>query len=104
MPNELDLTQPHRMYVAVMMGNGFGQEKTVEAARVTGTLESLKGELRQWLLNYLLADTRENGWYVGSLVEVDETGAYDTYTALVMEDVIWYWDQELVPRSQLTSV
>lgn len=59
MPKELDMTRPHRMYVAVRMGNGFGQETTVEAARVTGPLESLKGELRQWLLNYLHEDTRE---------------------------------------------
>jgi hypothetical protein len=91
------------MYVAVRMGNGIGSDVTVTTEDVTGTVDDLKAGLRPWLLALLRDGSHDHGWYVGCLVGVDDDGAYDTYWSLAMEDVLWFWESECVPLSQLSS-
>jgi hypothetical protein len=88
-------------YVVTLAGSNIFLDKIIETEDVAGASAELTAGLRPWLLAYLRSGPRDNGWYTGCLVATDEDGAYDTYLALAIEDVIWYWDEECAPVSQL---
>jgi hypothetical protein len=90
-------------YVVKLIGRNAFQDETVATLDVAGDLAVLTAGLRPWLLGYLSIGSREDGWYAGCLVTTDDDGHYDTYLAVAVEDVIWYWDEECVPLSQLDT-
>jgi len=90
-------------YVVRLIGRNAFQDETVTTLDVTGDQAMLTAGLRPWLLGYLSTGSRQDGWYTGCLVAADENGYYDTYFSLAVEDVIWYWDGECVPLSQLDA-
>ncbi|MCT2587094.1 hypothetical protein [Actinophytocola gossypii] len=90
-------------YVLLMVGRNPFLNTTVTTEDVKGTETELTTALRPWLLAYLRNGFHDNGWYSACLVAPDEHGSYDTYHSLAMEDIIWYWDEECAPLSQLAK-
>jgi hypothetical protein len=97
------MTTQKLKYVLIMIGRNPFMNTTVTTEDVTGAVADLAAGLRPWLLTHLRTGFRDNGWYAGCLVTPDEDGSYDTYHSLAMEDVIWYWDEECAPLSQLAK-
>lgn len=90
-------------YVVKLIGRNVFQDETVTTLDVIGDQAMLTAGLRPWLLGFLSTGSREGGWYAASLVATNDDGHYDTYFAVAAEDVIWYWDEECVPLSQLDA-
>lgn len=90
-------------YVAQLLNENIHQDKTVNTKNVTGSIDELIAGLRQWLLSILHEAPHADGWYLASLVERDENGAYDPYLATASADVLWFWGEECLPRSRFTT-
>lgn len=58
--------------------------------------ESITG-LRPWAWGLLRGGNHQGGFYHAFLVEADEDGEFDTYHAIHVEDLVWFYESEYVP-------
>lgn len=72
-------------------------ERTRTMLEVRGTVAELSARLRPWALEALTHERGNDGRYFAYLVELDDDGEFDTYLALSIEDVVWFYEQEYVP-------
>lgn len=75
----------------------FGWEHTHAVLEMAGTAAELTPRLRPWALDIVRQEQCGDGRYFAYLVELDDDGRFDTYHALSVEDVIWFYEQEYVP-------
>jgi hypothetical protein len=52
--------------------------------------------LRTWASGLLRSGDHEGGFYSAFLVEADEDGEFDTYHAIHVEDLVWFYESEYV--------
>ncbi|MPZ80621.1 MAG: hypothetical protein GEV28_09585 [Actinophytocola sp.] len=79
---------------------GIGELKwdhTRAVLEVFGTVAELTARLRPWALEVITCERYSDGRYFAYLVELDDDGEFETYLAVAIEDVIWFYEQEYVP-------
>ena len=77
----------------------LGWEHVQTVLEVSGSPDELAPRLRPWALDLVTRERGGDGRYFAYLVELDDNGEFDTYLALSMVDVIWFYEQEYVPVS-----
>lgn len=77
----------------------LGWEHVQTVLEVSGAPDELATRLRPWALDLVTRERCGDGRYFAYLVELDDDGKFDTYLALSMADVIWFYEQEYVPAS-----
>ena len=80
--------------------NGWlGCERVQTVLEVSGTQDELTTRLRPWALDLVTRERCGDGRYFAYLVELEDDGEFDTYLALSMADIIWFYEREYVPAS-----
>ncbi len=67
-----------------------------EAVEAGATVEESIAGLRPWASGVLRGGDHECGFYHAFLVEADEDGEFDTYHAIHVEDLVWFYESEYV--------